>query len=123
MNKESWGKWTGGTVTARNRSSGEPSGVWSLFQNDLFIVTCVPFQCDWGWCVHVVMRLKPDATPLSGLTWAVKQQIKDELLGPHRVAVEVFPPQAQLIDQADAYHLWVLPDGFQLPFGVEETSE
>ena len=29
--------------------------------------------------------------------------------------------QGELVDQADVFHLWVLPDGFQLPFGLEET--
>lgn len=118
-----WGKWRGGAVTARNRTNGAPGLVWSLYQNDIFIVTAVPFQCDWGWCVHLVMRLQPGAAPLHGLTWAAKQRIKDELLGPARMAVEVFPAKAELVDQADAYHLWVLPVGFVLPFGVEETKD
>jgi hypothetical protein len=125
---EYWGDWHSGTVKARNRTSGDGEMVWALYTNDRFIVAAVPFQCDWGWCVHLVMRVKPVAVvdggiefgPPSGLlTWAAKQRVKDELLGAGRLAVEVFPPAAELVDQADAYHLWVLPEGFKLPFGVE----
>ena len=117
---ENWGEWRSGNVTAN--LGGKQSMVWQLFTNDLFIVTAVPFHCEYGPCVHLVMRLKPDATPLSGLTWAAKQRVKDELMGAGRMAVEVFPPRKELVDQADAYHLWVLPEGFKLPFGVEEAS-
>lgn len=117
---DTWGEWRTGHVTAQ--LGGDTKVTWSLYTNDLFIVTAVPFHCDLGRCVHLVMRLKPDAAPLSGLTWVAKQRIKNELVGPGRVAMEVFPPASELVDQADAYHLWVLPEGFRLPFGVEETG-
>lgn len=118
---EAWGPWRSGSVKAR--LGGNDCMVWELYTNNLFIVTAVPFTCDIGRCVHLVMRLKPDATPLSGLTWATKQRIKSELVGAERVAVEVFPPASELVDQAEAYHLWVLPEGFRLPFGVEEGGD
>lgn len=118
---EAWGEWRSGIVKAS--LGGNDAVVWELYTNDLFIVTAVPFRCDIGHCVHLVMRLKPEATPLSGLTWATKQRIKDELVGSGRTAVEVFPPASDLVDQADAYHLWVLPEGFRLPFGVQEGHD
>lgn len=121
MAQEQWGIWRGGFVSGQLR--GNKTNAWALYQNDVFIVTLVPLLCDWGDCVHMVMRLKPEATPLSGLTWAAKQRIKNELVGQERLAIEVFPPVGELVDQADAYHLWVLPEGFKLPFGVEETIE
>ncbi len=131
MAQDNWGAWRGGAVTAQ--LGGRRQEAWSLYQNDLFIVTVVPFHCDLGRCAHVVLRLRPGPwtggeSPMSnalptGVTWSAKQRIKDELVGPERLAVEVFPPRAELVDQADAYHLWVLPEGFQLPFGVEETHE
>ncbi len=119
-NDAHWGEWRSGNVKAK--LGGRDCMVWELYTNAVFIVTAVPFTCDLGRCVHLVMRLKPDAAPLSGLTWAAKQRIKDELVGSGRVAVEVFPPASEVVDQADAYHLWVLPEGFRLPFGVEEGS-
>ena len=53
-----------------------------------------------------------------GFSWAEKQQIKDELFGKNRVAIEVYPTEDRLVDTADVYHLWVLPKGFRLPFGI-----
>ena len=51
-------------------------------------------------------------------TWAEKQQIKDELFGKKRCAVEVYPTEDRLVDVADVYHLWVFEKGYRLPFGI-----
>jgi len=51
-------------------------------------------------------------------SWAEKQQIKDELFGENRVAIEVFPKSKMLVDVADVYHLWVFDKRFDLPFGI-----
>lgn len=50
--------------------------------------------------------------------WAVKQEIKNELFGENRVAIEVFPEEKSKIDAQDIYHLWVMTKGFKLPFGI-----
>ncbi len=57
-------------------------------------------------------------TSLSGVrpTWPEMQRIKDEIAGPEATAVEVYPPQAEIVDDADMYHLWVLPA--PLPFSL-----
>ena len=52
------------------------------------------------------------------LTWSEKQQIKDELFGKKRAAVEVFPPADRLVNTADVYHLWVFDKKYRLPFGI-----
>ena len=57
------------------------------------------------------------------MPWAIKQQIKDELFGSRRVAIEVYPSQKNLIDACDVYHLWVLPKDFVLPFGIHPTRD
>lgn len=51
-------------------------------------------------------------------TWAEKQQIKDELFGTKRAAVEVYPAADRLVDVANVYHLWVFDKHYQLPFGI-----
>ena len=53
-----------------------------------------------------------------GFTWAEKQEIKDELFGKNRVAIEVYPKENRLVDSADVYHLWVFDKKFDLPFGI-----
>ena len=55
--------------------------------------------------------------------WAVKQEIKDELFGDRRIAIEVFPDKKSLIDVCDVYHLWLLPKDMRLPFGIHPTRD
>lgn len=52
------------------------------------------------------------------IPWAVKMQIKNELFGEKRAAIEVYPSQDRLVDAADTYHLWVFEKGFKMPFGI-----
>ncbi|MGG5368386.1 DUF7694 domain-containing protein [Enterococcus sp. DIV0240a] len=52
------------------------------------------------------------------IPWCEKQRIKNELFGTEREAIEFFPRESELIDEANMYHLWVFPPGEQLPFGL-----
>lgn len=45
-------------------------------------------------------------------TWWEAQRLKNEIAGEGATAVEVYPPQSEVVDAADAYHLWVLPHPF-----------
>jgi hypothetical protein len=54
--------------------------------------------------------------------WRHLQQIKNEVAGELRTAVEVFPPEDRLTDTANEYHLWVFPEGFELPFGLGDDA-
>jgi hypothetical protein len=49
-------------------------------------------------------------------TWPEMQRIKNELAGADATAVEVYPPQLEVVDEAPMYHLWVLPQ--PLEFGL-----
>lgn len=57
------------------------------------------------------------------IPWAVKMQIKNELFGEKRAAIEVYPSQDRLVDAADTYHLWVFEKGFKMPFGIHPRDE
>ena len=72
-------------------------------------------QTAWGYVTRLAVA-RHDKHPLR--SWADLQRIKNEIVGPERVAVEVFPPESELVDEMNAYHLWVLPEGFKLPFRV-----
>lgn len=48
--------------------------------------------------------------------WRHFQRIKNELAGKEREAIEIFPPESQLVDTANQYHLFVLPEGVTTPF-------
>lgn len=52
--------------------------------------------------------------------WRDLQRIKNELCGPEREAVEVYPAESRLVDTSDQYHLWVYPEGYTVPMGFME---
>lgn len=49
--------------------------------------------------------------------WRHLQQIKNEIMGEDRWAVEVFPAEDDLADTSNQYHLWVMPAGETPGFG------
>lgn len=49
--------------------------------------------------------------------WRELQGIKNAVCGPEREAVEIYPAESRLVDTANQFHLWVLPEGRHLPFG------
>ena len=83
-------------------------------------------RTNWGKVEHVTITKKDPNLPeymvtndgTGELTWSEKQQIKNELFGENRTAVEVFPEEDRLVDTADVYHLWVFEKHFRLPFGI-----
>lgn len=54
--------------------------------------------------------------------WRHIQAIKNEVAGPEREAVEIFPPESMLVDCANEYHLWVLPPDQLSPLGFVERQ-
>lgn len=54
--------------------------------------------------------------------WRHFQAIKNEVAGPEREAVEIFPPEFELVDAANEYHLWVLPPDVQSPLGFDANG-
>ena len=51
--------------------------------------------------------------------WRHFQKIKNELAGAEREAVEVYPRESNLVDEANTYHLWVLDSADSMPFGFK----
>lgn len=84
------------------------------YENGTYAVMTRQVETAWGVVTHACIRNKDH----TDIPWSDKQWIKDTLFGPERVAVEVFPPVEQLVDAANMYHLWVLPEGWVLPFGL-----
>lgn len=83
-------------------------------------------RTEWGKVEHVTITAAEGVGRSDGsgdIPWAVKMEIKNDLFGEKRVAVEVFPTQDRLVDVCDCYHLWVLEKGFQLPFGIHPRDK
>ena len=54
--------------------------------------------------------------------WAHLQQIKNEIVGPDREAVMIFPSEDRLVDTANEYWLYVYPTG-EFPRWVGVTDQ
>lgn len=83
-------------------------------------------RTEWGKVEHVTITAAEGVGRSDGsgdIPWAVKMEIKNDLFGEKRVAVEVFPTQDRLVDVCDCYHLWVFEKGFQLPFGIHPRDK
>jgi len=93
--------------------------VEAVWKNNVYIVQVVPHKTEWGHVMQLMIR-RNDEAPVRD--WLDLQRIKNEILGEQRTAVEVFPAQGELVDHANLYHLWVLPEGFELPFGMREIG-
>jgi len=87
-----------------------------FFYNTHYYVMCFTQETEWGTIEHLMIsdrkgRKIPDH-------WKFLQKLKNEILGEDRLAIEIYPPTTELINQVNAYHLWVFPKGFKLPFGL-----
>jgi hypothetical protein len=51
--------------------------------------------------------------------WRHMQQIKNEVIGSEREAVELYPRESRVVDNANQYHLYVAPEGCDWPVGFE----
>lgn len=67
----------------------------------------------------VWLSIRPDAgTPLHD--WRHFQKIKNELVGPEREAIEIYPAESRLVDTSNQFHLFCLAPGVKVPFGFNE---
>lgn len=99
------------------------------YSNDGYSVMSRLIRTEWGKVEHVTIEYKTDKNnphSMDGqrdIPWKVKQEIKNELFGENRIAIEVFPTEKNLVDVMDIYHLWVFEKGFKLPFGIHPTAD
>lgn len=107
-----WGPWEHTDLPRGLPATGWCAQVRRASKNKLYAVLDRPVSTELGIVHHLAIRTASNLEP----PWRDKQRIKDELFGAEYVAIEVMPPRAELIDEADMYHIWVLPLGFTLPF-------
>jgi hypothetical protein len=73
---------------------------------------------EWkGKCGYISIR-RNDREPVD--SWRDFQEIKNQLCGPNREAVQLYPAEDRLADTANQYHVWVLPEGILFPMGFFE---
>lgn len=99
----------------KKRYPGNPlvQGALVAFENGFYSVMLRPLDEDRAW--HVMVSTLEDAPSRD---WRDLQRIKNELFGPNDIAIEIFPREQDVIDEANMTHLWVVP--FDLADRIEE---
>ena len=127
-------KWTE-TITPKQAAEelGVPYHGWMremdrawISEDQKYSVMSRLLRTEWGKVEHVTITAAEGVGRSDGsgdIPWAVKMEIKNDLFGEKRVAVEVFPTQDRLVDVCDCYHLWVFEKGFRLPFGINPRDK
>lgn len=114
--RDNMGMFTGG----ENRLGwhGEMDRCW--LDNDENLCVCSRIiRTQFGNVEHVTISKGTGTNDGTGeVTWAQKMQIKNELFGENRFAIEIFPKQKNLVDVCDVYHLWVFDKKVDMPFGI-----
>jgi hypothetical protein len=54
--------------------------------------------------------------------WRDFQEIKNQLAGEEREAVELYPAESRKVDTSNKWHLFVLPEGVKFDFGWPERD-
>lgn len=114
-----WQPWTRQYFPNGGPGNGWVREVKEVWSNCLYAVLVRRVAAPMGEVIHLAIRTPSNREP----PWRDLQRIKNELFGPERLAVQVCPAQSRLIDAADMYHLWVLPEGHALGFGLHDLDE
>ncbi|MDP9301597.1 MAG: hypothetical protein M3P43_12015 [Actinomycetota bacterium] len=85
------------------------------YENSIYVV----IVAEWQGQMWLRIR-KQNMEPVRD--WRDLQRIKNELAGPEREAVQVFPAESRLADTSNNYHLWVLPEGEKYPTPYNERT-
>jgi hypothetical protein len=117
--QQGWGQWEklDPNTESRKRGMRNPlTGMVAFWKNNVYSVQVYHQDVPGLGQVQQLCIRKHDGK--ARVPWADKQRIKDELVGQDYTAIEVFPTAANLVDEADLYHLWVMPLGYEFPFGL-----
>ncbi|EHK57726.1 hypothetical protein MAXJ12_08384 [Mesorhizobium alhagi CCNWXJ12-2] len=98
-----WGPWEVVPVTPDMMGGrGWTREITRAHRNGVFCV--LERQLPSG-VVHLAVTSASQQRP----TWWEMQRIKNELGSETATAVEVYPPQSEVVDGADMFHIWLLP--------------
>ena len=90
-----------------------------MVSNGLYVVHVTVRDPDVGMKGDVYLTIR-DRNRTTRHDWRDFQRIKNEICGPEREAIELYPAESRLTDTANQYHLWVAPEGEHMPWGWEK---
>lgn len=111
---EAWGPWE--NHSHKRIHCLALSGMQRAYRNAVMWVRVYEHDTEVGRVTHLMVG-RHDQRSIDG-PWDDLQRIKNELVGEDRLAVEVFPPEAELVNACPVRHLWVYPPGYTLPFDL-----
>ena len=86
--------------------------VGKTFLNDKYQVAVRDLENGW---VHLSIR---NLDGSARHDWREFQQIKNELVGPEHEAIELYPAESRLVDNANQFHLWCIAEtNIRFPIG------
>jgi hypothetical protein len=103
-----WTKWEESEQTAR--------GFDATVFNSRYVVNVKQFRNGIIWLS--IKRRKKETVH----DWRELWRIKNELIGPNREAMEIYPSVERVVDTANQYHLWVMPEGCYINVGFCEPD-
>jgi len=127
-------------MSRNRRAPGRTVSLWDAFREvhpvggDGELLPREDGETYWRNAFYLVMR--KELEPERGLDGAVRlsmrredgkairewkhiQRVKNEIVGPEREAVEIFPPQSMVTDMSHEHHLFVVPVGVASVFLYE----
>lgn len=94
--------------------------VESTWKNNTYLVMIEPDEYEGERVDHLWIQ-RHDGRPERD--WEQLQVIKNELCHPLREGVEFYPNEALKINERNIYHIYVLPFGVELPFGMQKAMD
>lgn len=103
-------------IVSHHRAHGirVPDELWSNDIYEVFVAYLDENEPDSG--RHLSIK-RYDRAPVRN--WRHFQQMKNEICGEFCEGMELFPSEARIADNANQYHLWVMPEGEEIPIGFE----
>ena len=91
----------------------------NIFKNDIYrvLVRPCPENKDMTW----ISIYRHDGGHI--MDWRHMQEIKNQVMGPEHEAVQLFPAESRLVDEANAFHIWAQNEpGYKFRFGLMKRS-
>lgn len=114
-----WGEWEERVIPKAMVAGTAMENLQRAVLNEKYSVQIYQCATPWGFVLQLSIR-RHDGAEIH--CWDDMQRIKNELVGEHVTAVEVFPSVDDIVDQAPMRHMWALPDSVKLPFGLHKAS-
>ena len=86
--------------------TNHPDWMTRAYKNNRYIVMIDDYAKTKGFDAIKMMVQTHDNTPIQN-HWRELQNIKNEIFGEEETAVEFYPPESELVDEANVYWLWV----------------